>query len=84
MRIIFAEKAWEDYLCWQQADRKQLERINTLVRVIQRDPFGGIGKPEPFRGNWSGFWSRRVDREHRGVYAIEGDQLLIAQCRYHY
>lgn len=84
MKVLFAERAWEDYLYWQQADRKALKRINALIRDIQRRPFQGIGKPEPLRGNWTGFWSRRIDREHRLVYAIDGDRILVAQCRYHY
>ena len=84
MKIVFAEKGWEDYLYWQQYDKKTLKRINSLIKAIQRDPFEGIGDPEPLRFNWSGFWSRRIDREHRLVYAVEDGALLIAQCRYHY
>jgi toxin YoeB len=84
VKISFHEHAWADYLHWQKADAKRLKRINELIRAIQRDPFQGIGKPEPLRGNWSGFWSRRIDREHRLVYAVENDCLLIAQCRFHY
>ena len=84
MNVKFAPAAWEDYLYWQETDRKRLRRINQLVRAIQRQPFSGIGKPEPLRGSWSGFWSRRIDREHRLVYVVEGDELPIAQCRYHY
>ena len=84
MILKFAETAWEDYLYWQTADRKTLRRINRLIAAIQREPFSGIGKPEPLRGNWSGFWSRRIDSEHRLVYAVEHDELLLAQCRYHY
>lgn len=84
MALKFADAAWEDYLYWQTADKKILKRINRLLRAIQRDPFDGIGKPEPLRGNWSGFWSRRIDSEHRLVYAVEEDDVLVAQCRYHY
>ncbi len=84
MKIVFADQAWEDYPHWQQTDKKRLRRINELIKAIQRKPFKGIGKPEPLRGNWSGFWSRRMDREHRLVYSIKDDTLLIAQCRYHY
>lgn len=84
MRLIFAEAAWEDYVHWQAKDRKTLKRVNRLIQSIQRTPFEGIGKPEPLRGDWSGFWSRRIDREHRLVYAVEEDSILIAQCRYHY
>lgn len=84
MKVLFAEQAWQDYLHWQQHDEKLLRRINDLIMAIQRQPFKGIGKPEPLRGNWSGFWSRRINREHRLVYSIKDDSLLIAQCRYHY
>jgi len=84
VKICFHSHAWTDYLYWQKADRQKLKRINELIRAIQRDPYQGIGKPEPLRGNWSGFWSRRIDRQHRLVYAVENDKLLIAQCRFHY
>jgi len=82
--LCFHEHAWDDYLYWQQTDPKKLKRINELIRDIQRDPFKGIGKPEPLRGNWAGFWSRRVDREHRLVYAVDKNRILIAQCRFHF
>ncbi|HYN20685.1 MAG TPA: Txe/YoeB family addiction module toxin [Thermoanaerobaculia bacterium] len=82
--MIFAERAWEDYLFWQATDRRVLARINHLIREIQRDPFVGIGKPEPLRHAFRGYWSRRVDDEHRLVYKIEGDSVLLAQMRYHY
>jgi toxin YoeB len=81
--ICFHANAWADCRYWQKADPKKLKRINELIRAIQRDPFQGIGKPEPLRGNWKGFWSRRIDRVHRLVYAVEGDKLLVAQCRFH-
>ena len=84
MNVSFHAHAWADYLYWQKDDPKRLKRVNELIRAIQRDPFQGIGKPEPLRGNWSGFWSRRIDREHRLVYAVENEALLIAQCRFHY
>lgn len=84
MRLVFAEDAWDDYLYWQKIDRKTLRRINKLIKDVQRHPHEGLGKPEPLRGNWAGFWSRRIDREHRLVYSVEGDTVLIAQCRYHY
>jgi toxin YoeB len=84
MKLIFAEEAWEDYLEWQRQDRKMLERINKLIREIQRHPFEGIGKPEPLKHALAGFWSRRISDEHRIVYKVEGDALLIAQLRYHY
>lgn len=82
--IKFATRGWEDYLYWQTADRSVLKRINQLIRDIQHDPFSGIGKPEPLKHHLSGFWSRRIDDRHRLVYAMEGDTLLIAQCRDHY
>jgi toxin YoeB len=84
MKLVFAEAAWEDYLHWQQQDRKIVERINKLLREIQREPFAGIGKPEPLRHALTGFWSRRITEEHRIVYKLEDDALLIAQLRYHY
>lgn len=84
MILAWAEKAWEDYIYWQQKDKKQLKRINTLVKDIKRQPFEGIGDPEPLRHNWSGYWSRRIDREHRLVYKVTDDAIIIAQCRYHY
>ena len=84
MILCFHEQAWDDYLYWQQTDPKKLRRINELIQAVQREPFKGIGKPEPLRGNWTGFWSRRIDREHRLVYAVEKSKVLIAQCRFHY
>jgi toxin YoeB len=84
MKLVFAEAAWEDYLHWQQQDRKIVERINKLLREIQREPFTGIGKPEPLRHALTGYWSRRITEEHRIVYKLEDDALLIAQLRYHY
>ncbi len=84
MKLIFADEAWEDYLYWQKQDRKMLERINKLIAEIQRAPFVGVGKPEPLRHALSGYWSRRINDEHRMVYKIEGASLLLAQLRYHY
>jgi toxin YoeB len=84
MRLTFHEEAWEDYLHWQSMDRKQLKKINTLIRECLRTPFAGTGKPEPLKGEFSGWWSRRIDQEHRLVYRATEDTLLIAQCRYHY
>ncbi|MBM4328303.1 MAG: Txe/YoeB family addiction module toxin [Deltaproteobacteria bacterium] len=84
MRLIFSEHAWEDYLYWQRTDRKILERINKLIKEIRRSPFEGTGKPEPLRHGLSGYWSRRTNEEHRIVYKVESDSLLIAQLRYHY
>ncbi|HEY5548427.1 MAG TPA: Txe/YoeB family addiction module toxin [Coriobacteriia bacterium] len=84
MKLVFSENAWEDYLYWQKADRKVVLRINALIREIRRDPFAGIGKPEPLRHALSGYCSRRISDEHRIVYRVEGDAVMIAQLRYHY
>ena len=84
MKLIFSERAWEDYLYWQQTDRKLVARIHQLIRDIQREPFSGIGKPEPLRHAYEGYWSRRINDEHRIVYKIKDDSILIAQLRYHY
>ena len=84
MKLVFAENAWEDYLYWQQTDKKLLKRINSLIKDIQREPFEGIGKPEPLKHALSGYWSRRINDEHRIVYKIDNDSVLIAQLRYHY
>jgi toxin YoeB len=84
VKLIFSEHAWEDYLYWQRTDRKILDRINMLIREIQRTPFGGTGKPEPLKHGLSGYWSRRINDEHRIVYKVELDSLLIAQLRHHY
>ena len=84
MKLTFAEKAWEDYLYWQQADKKILKRINTLIKDIKRNPYSGIGDPEPLKYNWSDFWSRRITKEHRLVYEVQKGTILIAQCRFHY
>ncbi|MCX5865221.1 MAG: Txe/YoeB family addiction module toxin [Deltaproteobacteria bacterium] len=84
MRLIFSEHGWEDYLYWQQTDRKMLVRINSLIKEIKRQPFQGIGKPEPLRHGLAGYWSRRINDEHRMVYKVAEDALFIAQLRYHY
>lgn len=84
MKLIFAENAWEDYLYWQKTDKKTLKRINLLIRDITRDPFEGIGKPEPLKHALSGYWSRRISDEHRIVYKIDQDSLLVVQLRFHY
>jgi len=84
MKLIFAATAWEDYLYWQQNDKRMIERINKLVKEVLREPFTGIGKPEPLKHALSGYWSRRITDEHRMVYRVDGDALLIAQLRYHY
>lgn len=84
MNLVFADPAWEDYLHWQKQDRKMLERINKLIKEIAREPFAGVGKPEPLKHALSGWWSRRITDEHRIVYRVEGEQLWIAQLRFHY
>lgn len=84
MKLVFHERAWEDYLYWQATDPKLLARLNGLIREASRTPFAGTGKPEPLRDPLAGWWSRRLTQEHRLVYRMEGDSLLIAQCRYHY
>ncbi len=84
MKLVFAEQAWEDYLYWQQQDKRMVKRINELIRETVREPFAGIGKPEPLKHALSGYWSRRITDEHRMVYRPEKDALLIAQLRYHY
>lgn len=84
MMLAWASSAWADYLYWQQTDKQILKRINMLINDIKRQPFTGIGDPEPLRHNWSGYWSRRIDKEHRLVYKVTPDAVIIAQCRYHY
>lgn len=84
MTIVFTPQAWEDYLWFQQNDKAGLKRINLLIKATSREPFSGPGKPEPLKHNLSGFWSRRITAEHRLVYAMEGDELQIVMCRYHY
>lgn len=82
--INWHEQAWEDYIYWQGNDKQMLKRINALIKDILRNPFSGIGKPELLKHEWSGFWSRRINDEHRLVYTIKDENLIIAQCRYHY
>ena len=85
MRITFVPVAWQDYVHWQSADRTVLKKVNRLIDDITRaDPFAGIGKPEPLRHALTGAWSRRITDEHRLVYLVEGDELVILQARYHY
>lgn len=84
MRLILSEHAWEDYLYWQETDKKVLRKVNHLIQEIQRTPFAGIGKPEPLKHGLSGYWSRRITDEHRIVYKVTEDCLLVAQLRYHY
>lgn len=84
MILSWADKAWEDYLYWQQIDKKRLKRINALIKDVERHPFDGIGDPEPLKRSWTGYWSRRIDREHRLVYKVADTTIFIVQCRYHY
>ena len=84
MILSWAEKAWEDYLFWQQTDKRILQRINKLIKNITREPFSGLGDPEPLKHHWSGYWSRRIDREHRLAYKVTDKAIIIVQCRYHY
>lgn len=84
MKIVFSANAWDEYLYWQKTDRKMLARINALIRDVQRTPYQGIGKPERLQHALTGYWSRRINGEHRLVYRVEGDAILIAQARYRY
>lgn len=84
MKIIFLDQGWEDYLYWQNTDKSMLKKINTLIKEIERSPFDGNGKPEPLGHNLAGWWSRRINLEHRLVCKIDNDALVILQCRYHY
>ncbi len=84
MRLTFTAEAWEDYLHWQATDKRILKRVNQLIRDTQRDPLDGIGKPERLKYLCQGAWSRRIDDEHRLVYLVDGDDLVILQARYHY
>jgi toxin YoeB len=84
VKLIFADEAWEDYLYWQHQDKRVLKRINELIAAARREPFTGIGKPEPLKHALAGYWSRRITDEHRMVYKPEKDALLVAQLRYHY
>lgn len=84
MTIVFHDDAWDDYLYWQSQDRQMLKRLNKLILECARTPFSGTGKPEPLRGEFSGWWSRRIDEEHRLVCRMDDGNLVVAQCRYHY
>ncbi|HEC26098.1 MAG TPA: Txe/YoeB family addiction module toxin [Gammaproteobacteria bacterium] len=84
MKLIFSEHAWNDYLYWQKTDKKIVKRINLLVKDIQRSPYEGIGKPEPLKHALTGYWSRRINDEHRFVYKVSDNSMYIAQLRYHY
>lgn len=84
MDICFSKGGWEDYVYWQQQDKKILKRINELIKGVERDPFQGVGKPEPLKFELSGCWSRRINDQHRLVYKFESNKIIILQCRYHY
>ncbi|MEO8174956.1 MAG: Txe/YoeB family addiction module toxin [Sediminibacterium sp.] len=84
MRVVFMSDAWEDYLYWQQTDKSMLKKINALIKESMCTPFEGTGKPEALKENLKGFWSRRINLEHRLVYKVENDAIYILQCRYHY
>ena len=82
--LCWSQKAWDDYLYWQQQDKKFLKRINKLITETLREPFSGTSKPEPLKGNWQGYWSKRINEEHRLIYQATDKQLTIAACRFHY
>ena len=84
MRITFSKNAWEEYVSWQREDKLKLRKINDLIKDIQRTPFAGLGKPEPLKFDLSGFWSRRIDLEHRLVYQYQDNEILIYSCKFHY
>lgn len=84
MKYVFVDESWEDYLYWQSTDKKILKRINELLKDISRTPYAGIGKPEPLRHNYKGFWSRRIDNEHRLIYQVKENEIYILKCRFQY
>lgn len=84
MKILWEAEAWEQYLYWQNTDKSKLKRINELIKSATRTPFEGLGNPEPLKHQLAGFWSRKIDSEHRLVYTIQDENLIIASCRYHY
>jgi toxin YoeB len=84
VKIIFLSPAWDDYLYWQTTDKSVLKKINALIKEIERIPYDGNGKPEPLKHNLAGWWSRRINLEHRLVYKVENESIFILQCRYHY
>lgn len=84
MKYIFVDESWEDYLYWQKTDKKMIKRINALLKDISHTPFSGIGKPEPLKHKYRGYWSCRIDSENRLIYKIRDDEILIAKCRFHY
>jgi toxin YoeB len=84
MKIIFLDAGWEDYLYWQSIDKAMLKKVNAIIKEIERTPFEGTGKPEALRYDLAGWWSRRINLEHRLIYKVENDAVIILQCRYHY
>ena len=84
MKYIFVDESWEDYLYWQKINKKTLKKINDLLKDISRNPFLGIGKPEPLKHKYKGYWSRRIDGEHRLIYRVKDNEIHIAKCRFHY
>lgn len=84
MKYVFVDESWEDYVFWQGTDKKMVQRINELLKDNSRNPFSGIGKPEPLKYKYKGFWSRRINEEHRLIYQVRENEILIAKCRYHY
>jgi toxin YoeB len=84
MKYVFVDESWEDYLHWQKNDKKILTRINNLIKDISRNPYEGIGKPEPLKHKYHGYWSRRITEEHRLIYRVVEDEIHIAKCRFHY
>ncbi len=83
-QLTWHTSSWEDYLYWQDTDRETVKKINVLLKDILRNPFSGLGKPEPLTGNYKGYWSRRINQEHRLIYKVEDKMIIIASCRYHY
>ena len=84
MKYIFVDESWEDYLYWQKTNKKTLKKINDLLKDISRNPFSGIGKPEPLKHKYKGFWSRRINSEHRLIYSVKENEILIAKCIFRY
>ena len=84
MKYIFVDESWDDYLYWQKTDKSKLKKINELIKDIARNPFDGLGKPEALKHKYVGFWSRRIDHEHRLIYRVVEDEIQIAKCRFHY
>ena len=84
MKIVFVDESWEDYLYWQKTDKSKLKKINELIKDIARNPFDGLGKPEALKHRYAGFWSRRIDHEHRLIYRVVENEIQIAKCRFHY